>query len=95
MDIWIPVMVAVITGLFGLAGSFLALNQQRNKFMSELDKKHAIFETTVQTEIKHLREQVEKHNSVIDRTYQLEAKTERQDDELKRLNRRLEIVEGE
>lgn len=95
MDIWIPVLVAVITGLFGLAGSFLALNKQRNKFMSELDKKHAILETTVQTEIKHLREQVEKHNSVIDRTYQLEAKTERQDDELKRLNRRLEIVEGE
>lgn len=52
--------------------------------------------TAVQGErIDQLREEVKKHNGLIDRTYKLEQKTELHEAELKRQNKRLEILEGD
>lgn len=52
--------------------------------------------TAVQGErIDQLREEVKRHNGLIDRTYKLEQKTELHEAELKRQNKRLEILEGD
>lgn len=82
MDIWVPILVAVITGTFGLLGSMMATKKQS-----------AVFEAVVTEKITNLKAEVEKHNKVIERTFNLEATTLRQEDELKRLNKRLEILE--
>lgn len=44
--------------------------------------------------LEQLEKKVEKHNSIIERTFKLEEESAVQDAELKRLNKRLEIVEG-
>lgn len=82
MDIWVPILVAVITGAFGVFGSLVATKKQT-----------AVFEAVVTEKITNLKAEVEKHNKVIERTFNLEATTLRQEDELKRLNKRLEILE--
>lgn len=82
MEIWVPILVAVITGSFGVFGSVIATKKQT-----------AVFEAVVTEKITNLKAEVEKHNKVIERTFNLEATTLRQEDELKRLNKRLEILE--
>ncbi len=82
MEIWVPILVAVITGSFGVFGSVIATKKQT-----------AVFEAVVTEKITTLKAEVEKHNKVIERTFNLEATTLRQEDELKRLNKRLEILE--
>ena len=48
----------------------------------------------IEYRINELSEKVQRHNNIIERTYKLEENTALQDAELKRLNKRLEIVEG-
>ena len=83
MDILVPILVAVITGAFGLAGAILSTKKQSS-----------VFEAVVSEKITNLKDEVEKHNKVIERTFGLEATTLRHEDELKRLNERMRIVEG-
>lgn len=44
--------------------------------------------------LEELEKKVDKHNSLVDRMYSVEDSTNRQADELKRINERLRIVEG-
>ena len=76
---WDSIIVAVITGIFALAGTYFA-----NR------KAAALLEYRVQ----QLEKKIEIHNSVIDRTYKLEERAELQEAELKRQNERLKIVEA-
>ena len=82
---------AIITGLVAifvcLINNFVIMSQSKKAN----DKTVALIEYRLQ----ELAETVKKHNSVIERTYKLEESTALQDAELKRINRRLEIVEGE
>ena len=48
----------------------------------------------IEYRLNELTEQVKRHNNLIDRTYKLETDAVRHDDELKRINKRLEIMEG-
>lgn len=95
MDLWIPVLVAVVTGLFSLWGSTIAGKRQTKDLQAELAKNQAVFEAVVTEKIGGLTREVEKHNSVIARTYELETAALRHEDELKRLNKRLEKLEEE
>ncbi|MBQ7146028.1 MAG: hypothetical protein IJR95_04590 [Lachnospiraceae bacterium] len=83
MEIWVPILVAVITGAFGVLGSVVATKKQSS-----------VFEAVVAEKIANLKAEVEKHNKVIERTFNLETTTLRQEDELKRLNKRLENLEA-
>lgn len=94
MEIWIPVLVAVITGGLGLVGSLAAGRRQSTLTIAEMDKRQSVYETKISGQIENLRDQVEKHNNVIERTFRLEQNTALQDAELKRLNKRLEIIEN-
>lgn len=73
------IIIAVITGLFALLGTYMA-NRKAAALMeyrlSELEKK------------------VDKHNNTIERTYKLEERTELQEAEIKRHTERLKIIES-
>ena len=72
------IIVALITGVFALLGTYLANRKAASLIeyrLSELEKK------------------VDKHNNVIERTYKLEERTELQEAEIKRHNERLKSLE--
>lgn len=59
---------AIISAAAAIAVCIINANSQNKKILSELDKHNA-----VQTEqITQLKEQVHKHNNIIERTYKLE-----------------------
>ena len=81
---------ALITGVVAIIVCLInnwAVMQQARKAN---DKTVALIEYRLQ----ELAETVKKHNGVIERTYKLEEATAVQEAELKRLNKRVEIVEG-
>ena len=73
------IITALITGGLALIGTWLS------------NRKSAAL---IAYRMEQLEKKVEKHNSVIERTYQLEKDVARLEDEDKRLNERLKIVEG-
>lgn len=73
------IIVAIITGLLTLAGVIIS-NSRSDAVQNE--------------RIEQLREEVKKHNGLIERTYHLEDRANRTDDELKRHNERLKALEG-
>lgn len=72
------IIVAIITGVLTLVGVLIS-NSRSDAVQNE--------------RIEQLRAEVKKHNNLIDRVYHLEGRMDRHDDELKRVNHRLEIVE--
>ena len=76
---WESIIVALITGGLSLLGVYMA------------NRKSAAL---MEYRIEQLEKKVDIHNSVIDRTYKLEERTELQEAELHRQNERLKILEG-
>lgn len=68
------IIVAIITGVVTLAGVLIA-NSRSDAIQNE--------------RIENLREEVKKHNQLIERVYHLEGRADRHDDELERVNARL------
>lgn len=75
---WTSIIVAVITAGAAFAGVYYS-----NRKAASL----------IEYRLTQLEHKVDKHNQVIERTYHLEESTALQEAELKRLNRRLEIIE--
>lgn len=72
------IIVAIITGVLTLVGVLISNNRS----------------DAVQNErIDQLRAEVKKHNQLVERTYKLEEGFALHEAELKRVNRRLEVVE--
>lgn len=69
------IIVAIITGIVTLAGVLIA-NAKSDAIQNE--------------RIDTLREEVKKHNNLIDRVYKLETQSDLHDAELKRVSKRLE-----
>lgn len=76
---WQSIIVAVITGVFALLGTYLA------------NRKSAAL---MEYRLTQLEKKVDIHNSVIDRTYKLEERTELQEAEIKRHKERLKELEA-
>lgn len=72
------IIVAIITGVLTLIGVLIS-NSRSDAIQNE--------------RIDNLRDEVKKHNGLIERTYHLEDRANRTDDELKRVNKRLETLE--
>ena len=87
------VIVALVTGLCGVAAMVISNVIANNKMSQKIDKTQAVFEAHVTEQIQALTKQVEKHNTIIERTYKLEESSALHEAELKRLNKRLELVE--
>lgn len=76
---WTSIIVAAVTA----AGAFIGVYFSNRKSAAIMEYR-----------IEQLEKKVGKHNEVVERTYHLEEQTALQEAELKRLNKRLEIVEG-
>lgn len=87
------VIVSIITGLFTVLAVLISNAKATRDTQAKIDKNQAVFEAHVTEQISGLRTTVEKHNKVIERTYKLEENNAVQDAELKRLNKRIEIIE--
>ena len=85
MTVWIPLLVAVVTGAFALGGQALLAKSNNQKLTQELfnriDKQSELSDQKIQgqidvikTEIKTLSDRVQQHNNLIDRMYRVEAK---------------------
>ncbi len=72
------IIVAIITGVLTLAGVLIS-NSRSDAVQNE--------------RIEQLRQEVKKHNNLIDRMYKVEENVAIHEAELKRVNRRLEVVE--
>lgn len=77
---WTSIIVAVITAVGAGIGVYFS-NRKSSAIM--------------EYRIEQLEKKVGKHNEVVERTYRLEESTALQEAELKRLNKRIEIVEQE
>ena len=84
MTVWIPLLVAVVTGAFALGGQALLAKSNNQKLTQELfnriDKQSELSDQKIQgqidvikTEIKTLSDRVQAHNNLIDRMYRVEA----------------------
>lgn len=79
MELMVEILKAVITGGLALLGVYIA------------NRKSAAL---MEYRLEQLEKKVDIHNSVIDRTYKLEERTELQEAELHRQNERLKILEA-
>lgn len=77
MDIWIPVIVAVISAIGSFCGVYYS-NRKSAKESSDL----------INYRIGLLEEKVDRHNQVIDRTYHLEEQAAVLDQRIKALERK-------
>lgn len=72
------IIVAIITGVLTLVGVLIA-NSRSDAVQNE--------------RIDSLREEVKKHNQLIERVFHLEGRADRHDDEFARVNHRLAEIE--
>ncbi len=72
----VAISTALITGLLTLAGTLVTVwgsqKKLRDDITAQLSKHNAVQDERIKT----LTEKVEKHNNVIERTYQLEGRVE-------------------
>lgn len=77
---WNVVIATAITAIFAFAGVYYS------------NRKSAAIQ---EYRLEQLEKKADLHNQVVERTYRLEESTALQDAELKRINKRLDIVEQE
>ena len=80
MSMWIPVIVALVTGAAAVIGQKLISNASTKELYAKLDKQSEVADQKLQakidvidTKIETLSERVNAHNQLIDRMYRVEA----------------------
>lgn len=80
MSVWIPVIVAVVTGLLAVLGQKVIADAKNKELYAKLDKQSELDDQKLQakidvinTEIKTLSDRVNAHNKLIDRMYKAES----------------------
>ena len=86
------VIVALITGACAVIGQVIISAKSTSELYAKLDKQSELADekikgeiAVIHTEISELRKNVEKHNSVVERVYNLENQVGRQDEQIKTL----------
>lgn len=86
------VIVAFITGALAVIGDIIISAKNTRDLYAKLDKQSEIADerikgeiAVIKTEITELRKNVEKHNSVIERVYNLETEVGKQGEQIKTL----------
>lgn len=86
------IVVALITGACAVIGDIVISAKNTKELFAKLDKQSEIADekikgeiAVIHTEVSELRKAVEKHNSVVERVYELETKSARHDEQIKTL----------
>ena len=75
---WTSIVVAVITGVLALIGTFIA------------NRKNAAL---IEYRLGQLEKKVDMHNNIVERTYHLEEQTAIQEEKIRVANRRIDDLE--
>lgn len=86
---WVTILASLISAGSAIAVCIINGNAQNKKMLAELDKR----DTLQAYRLDQLEKKVDKHNSVIERTYELEKKTELIDEKMKVANHRIDDLE--
>lgn len=96
------IVVALITGGVSLIGTIITVLAVNRQTIAALDKQSAISDEKIQGEINVIKEQittlstrVEKHNSIIERTYALERRMDVAEEKQKVANNRIKDLEDD
>ena len=94
------VTAAVITGLCAIAAQLVISFRSGRELVARLEKHSELSDAqlkgeiaVIKTELADLRQEVAKHNGVIERTYALERQTAVHAEQIKVVNHRLEDLE--
>lgn len=86
------IVVALITGACAIVSQLIISAKSTNDLYAKMDKQSELKDAelkgdiaVIRTEITELRKNVEKHNSVIERTYALEKEVAKQGEQIKTL----------
>ncbi len=95
------IIVALITGLCAVVSQIIISATSTKELYSKLDEQSKLADerikgdlAVIRTELNELRKTVEKHNTVIERTYQVEQELKVQDEKIKVVNKRLADLES-
>lgn len=97
-DVWVAVLVAVITGIFALAGQIVLSRSSNQKMLSEIEKRSEISDVKIEGQIDKMKsiwdvkltqltESVNKHNGFAERIPVLEEKIRMMDSRISDLER--------
>ena len=90
---WVTLAGIILTGIFSVLGVVITNSKANREMDAKLEQTQAVFEAHVSEKIQQLTQKVEKHNTVIERTYALEKTCELQGAELKRHGERIKKLE--
>lgn len=90
---WLSFAGVLATGICTVLAVVFSNMASNQKVASMLDKSQAVFEAKVTEEIGQLKSQVEKHNNLIERTYELENKVSVHEEKIKVANNRIKNLE--
>ena len=83
---------AIIVAVIALIGQIFIAAISNSGLIAKLDKQSEVNDTkihgeieVVKTELSNLRQEVQKHNQVVNRTYELEKQVARHDEQIKTL----------
>lgn len=86
------IWIALITGALAVVGDIIVSAKSTKELYAKLDKQSELADerikgeiAVIHTEIAELRKNVERHNSVIERTYSLEKEVAKQGEQIKTL----------
>ena len=98
-DIWVPIIVALITSGLTLVGVIYTNRRDNADMLAKIRQDSEVQDTklngridVIQQEIKDLTRQVEKHNQVIERTYRLEERMSVAEERISDANHRINEV---
>ena len=86
------IIVALITGVLAVVGEIIVSAKNTRELYAKLDKQSEVSDAmmhgeinVIKEEVRTLREEVQKHNKVVERTYELEKNVARHDEQIKTL----------
>lgn len=85
--------VAIITGLISAAASIIVCLVNNHFQRVETDKKHEAAIMLINYQIEELKKAVEKHNNIVERTYDLEKRQTVTEEQMKVANHRISDLE--
>jgi hypothetical protein len=94
------IIVALITGACAIVANLIISRQSSKELYAKLDKQSELSDTKIQGEIdvikndiRALSNRVEAHNKIVERTYELERKSDVHEEQIKVANHRIEDLE--
>ena len=97
-DVWVAVLVAVVTGVFALAGQIVLSRANNDKMLKEIEKRSEISDLKLEGQIDNMKDiwkiqldqltqSVNKHNGFAERIPVLEEKVKAMDERIRELEK--------